>query len=702
MVGKDRIISFFRKKTRKPVSFREIVKSLDLRPAEARALKKEMRQLVKDGELVRTRRGFYGLAEEMELVTGYFEAHDGGYGFVVQEKPGRRDLFVPSRATLSAMNNDRVVARVENVGRRKGRIVRILERAHARIVGIVRFSGKACFVRPRSRSVPFDVYIAPGRTGGAAAGQRVVVDMIEYPAGRGTAAGQVVKVIDKAEDPVSEVDAIIDEFGFPRRFSKDVVADARRLSDCKPGRRKNLTMLNTITVDGEHARDFGDALSVDLNDHGYVLYVHIADVAHYIAWNTRLDLEARKRATSVYFPDRVIHMLPGILSEDLCSLRPGVERPALTVSLSFDREGNRLDSGFYPSLIMSNERMTYTSVRKILVDNDAGERKKYGYLLRDIELMGELAGLLRENRLRRGSLDFDLPEPEVLLDVKGRPEAIIRAERNFAHAIVEEFMISANEAVGEHLQAAGVPALYRVHEEPDPVKLEEVFSVSRAIGYAGAGKSMSLHKLLESMRGTTHEEAVTYLALRALKQARYSTENVGHYGLASECYTHFTSPIRRYPDLVVHRILRGLISGKGLSDKRVEELRTILPDIAFNSSRRERASDEAEREAVKAMRVWFMKDRVGEEFSGKIVSVGSFGLRVRLEDYYVEGLLHISSLTDDYYLFDEESLSLRGRHGGNSYGFGQSISVRLDMVDMEEREMFFGIPGLLTGPVKSG
>jgi ribonuclease R len=690
MIDREQVLLFFRDKTRRPLSFREMAALMGLRAAEGRALKKVLRRMVRNGELVRTRRGLYGPAEEMELVTGYFEAHGDGYGFVVQEKPGRRDLFIPVKATLSAMDNDRVVAREEDPRRRKGRIIRILERAHARIVGTVDVERGVCYVKPKSKAIQFDIYIPPKCRGGARRGQRVLVEITEYPTGKRSAVGCVLKALPRPEDPRAEVESVIEEFSLPKRFPRHVLAEAGRQREKRFGKRKDLTGLHTVTIDGERARDFDDAVSIRLDEHGYTLWVHIADVGFYVGWDSPLDLEARKRATSVYFPDRVIPMLPKDLSEDLCSLRPGVQRPAFTVQMSFDRNGGMTDAAFYPSLIRSNERMTYTSVRKILVDEDERERAKYDYLLQDFDFMRDLAGILRNRRMERGSLDFDLPEPEVLLDVQCRPEAILRAERNLAHIIVEEFMIAANEAVAGHLEGMGVPSLYRIHEEPDPRKVEEIVRVARppiAGRKTGPG---DLHSLLKAVKGKREEEVVTYLVLRALKQARYSPDNVGHFGLASGSYTHFTSPIRRYPDLVVHRILREVLLKKRLPEKRLEALGSALPDIAFNSSRRERAAEAAERDVVDAMRMWFMRDKVGEEFDGKVVGVASYGVRVRLNDFYVDGFLHMSCLTDDFYVFDEPAMTLRGRHTGRTFALGQALRVRVDRVDIEEREIAFG------------
>ena len=700
MVNKESILAFFREKTGKPLGYKEIVSLMHLSHPEARALKRLLRQMMREGDIVMTRKGLYGPSDDMNLITGRFEAHRDGYGFVILEKPGERDIFVPARSTQGAMDNDRVIVRMENSRRREGMIIRILERATTRFVGRLDITKAASYIRPKNKSLPFDLYVSPGDRGKARHGDKVVAEILSYPTDKRPPSGKVIKVIGKPVDPASEVEAIIDEFNLPRRFPKDVSEEAKLLArgaGQEAGiKRKDLRSLLTVTIDGERAKDFDDAVSIKLTEHGYKLWVHIADVGFYVGWNSVLDKEARKRGTSVYLPDRVIPMLPKELSEDLCSLKPGVERPAFTVEMDFDRRGERTGAKFYSSLIKSDERMTYTSVRRILVDDDRDERKKYEYLLRDFELMSELCGILREMRLERGSLDFDLPEPEVLLDLQGRPEAILRAERNLAHMIIEEFMIAANEAVAGHLESLDVPSLYRIHEEPDPMKLEDIMKVVHPSTRVKRKtlKAGDFSRLLIEIKGTPGEEIINYMILRSLKQARYSPVNVGHFGLASDSYTHFTSPIRRYPDLVVHRILREVLTKKQLPDKRARELEGLLPDIAFHSSRMERLSDDAEREVLEAMKVWFMKDKVGEEFGGMLVGVNPYGLRVRLKDYYVEGFIHVSYMTDDFYHYNERSVSLSGRNTGRIFRIGDELTVRVDKVDMEEREILLGITSL--------
>jgi len=691
---------FFQRKVTRPISFREITFLLSATSSETRQLKKFLREMVRDGVIVRTRKGLYGPPEEMSLVTGSFEAHRDGYGFVILEKPGERDVFIPARATLGVMDNDRVVARIENRDRREGRVIRILERANTQMIGTFEGSKEGYYVKPKNQCIPFDLVIPPNEKSKAKDGDCVVAEIISYPTEKRPPKGRIVRVLQKPENPKDEVEVIIHELNLPGRFPHGVVEEARRVYSIAQSsglgiqKRKDLRHLLTVTIDGERARDFDDAVSIRKNDGGFILWVHIADVGSYVPWDSPIDKEARKRGTSVYFPDRVIPMLPKELSEDLCSLKPKIDRLAFTVEMAFDSYGERLDSKFYPSLINSDERMTYTSVKKVLVDQDPRERKKYGHLINDFELMGELCNALKHSRLLRGSLDFDLPEPEVLLDILGNPEAIISAERNFAHMIIEEFMIAANEAVAEYIEGIGAPSLYRIHEEPDPMKLADMTRVINSLGILRGKRDIrpkDFSGLLNKIRGMPEQDIMHFMILRSLKQARYSTVNVGHFGLASASYTHFTSPIRRYPDLVVHRILREVMIKKQPGEKRIKELESILSDLAFHSSRMERRADKAENMVISAMRSWFMRDKVGDEFQGKVVSVTPYGLKIRLQDYYVEGFLHVSFMTDDFYQYNEKNMSLYGIHKKKRYNIGMGLKVRLHKVDMEQREILFGI-----------
>lgn len=700
MISKDVLNTFFKEKVTKPLSFKEIVSSLKLSPSESRRLKKILREMVKNGEIVRTRKGLYGSPLEMNLITGRFELHKEGYGFVIPEKPGLRDIFIPARATLGAMDNDRVVARVENRSKREGSIIRILKRAYTRIAGTFESKRYGFYVRPKKKTLPFDILIAPKEKGNAKNGDSVIAEIIDYPTDKRPPTARIIKVLKRPESPKDEVELIIDELNLPKKFPHNVLEEAKALYALSPDleakqKRKDLRSLKTVTIDGERARDFDDAISIRRLNDIIKLWVHIADVGHFVRWDSAIDMEARKRGTSIYFPDRVIPMLPKELSEDLCSLKPKVDRYAFTVEMDIDDKGNRIDTRFYPSIINSDERMTYTSVKRILVDRDEKERKRYSDLLEDLELMGELCHILKEKRINRGSLDFDLPEPEVLLDIQGNPEAIIKAERNFAHMIIEEFMICANEAVAEYLESLDVPNIYRVHEEPDPTKLEEVLRIISALGIIKAFKRIrakDFSDIVKLVKDRPEEEIINHIILRSLKRARYSTVNVGHFGLASSSYSHFTSPIRRYPDLVVHRILREVLTKKHLCSKRIKELEGILPEIAFHSSVTERQADEAEMAVLDAMRVWFMKDMIGEIFEGKVVSVTPYGLKIRLRDYFVDGFLHLSFMTDDFYQYDEKTMSLRGIKKKRRFSIGDEVTVRIEQVNMEDKEIIFGMP----------
>ncbi|MGD0283171.1 MAG: ribonuclease R [Dissulfurispiraceae bacterium] len=703
MITKESLTAFFTEKVTRPLRFNDIVSLLDLSSSERRQLKRLLRETVGEGAIVRTRNGLYGPAEEMSLATGYFEAHRDGYGFVISEQPGERDIFIPARATLGAMNNDRVMARIEQRHRREGRIIRVLERSTVRIAGTFEAGETASYIKPKRRSLPFDLYVAPRDAGKAESGDSVIAEIISYATDKRPPAARVVKVLKKPETPQDEVELVIDEMNLARRFPAEVLEEARELYErsqegYQGRKRTDLRQLPTVTIDGEKAKDFDDAVSIERTAGGYRLWVHIADVGHYVRWGSPIDLEARRRGTSVYFPDRVVPMLPPQLSEDLCSLRPEEDRLAFTVEMEFDiRAEKRLDMRsvrFYPSVIRSDERMTYTSVKKILVDRDAEERRRYGRLIEEFEFMGALCNALKEKRLKRGSLDFDLPEPEVILDMQGNLESIIRTERNFAHMIIEEFMIAANEAVAEYVEGLDIPFLYRVHEEPDPLKLENIVKMMNTLGIVRGHKGLKprdFPALLRQITGKPEEEILNHMILRSLKQARYSPVNAGHFGLASSSYTHFTSPIRRYPDLVVHRILRAVLEKKPLSERQTRELGSILPDIAFSSSKTERQADDSERAVLKAMRAWLMRDKVGDEFEGTVISVMPHGLRVRLKDYYVEGLLHISYMSDDFYRYDEKEMSLYGVHKKKKFSLGKKLTVRIDRIDMDDREILFGI-----------
>ncbi|MBI4688617.1 MAG: ribonuclease R [Nitrospirae bacterium] len=689
---KDPIINFLKTKTSRPASLREIANALRIPKNEARTLKRIIKELINSGEVYRTRTGLYGAPEELNLVTGSFDAHRDGYGFVLPDKHGERDVFIPPRKTLGAMSGDRVIARIEREARREGSIIKILERSQKKIVGRFHIEKNSFYVTPKNRRIPFDIHIAPKERGGAKNNDMVAVEITDYPTVSRPPEGKVLKIIPQADEPSLEVDMIIEEYSLSPKFPVAVMEETHAFTEKVSAQgRVDCRELLTVTIDGETAKDFDDAISIEKTRDSFKLWVHIADVSHYVPWDSVLDIEARRRGTSVYFPHRVIPMLPKELSNNLCSLVPKADRATVTVEMRFNKSGDLIDKDFYPSIINSNERMTYTSVRKILVDNDPHERYKYTYLLDRFEEMEELCGLLRRQRVKRGSLDFDLPEPEVLLDIQGRPEAIVRAERNLAHMMIEEFMIAANEAVASYLEGLSLPSLYRVHEKPDPSKIDELKPIFNALGLRTKKTgTQAFRSILKEAKGKPEEALLNIILLRSLKQAKYSIENIGHFGLASDCYTHFTSPIRRYPDLVVHRILKDSLKNR-LSDKRIKQLEKLLPEIAPHSSRTERLADEAEREVLSAMRAWFMKDKVGDEYEGIVCDITPYGLKIQLKDFFIEGFLHVSYMNDDYYKFNEERYCLAGRRTGKVFTVGKEVSVRIERVEVEEREIVFGI-----------
>ena len=692
-IEKKLVHDFFKTKATKPVSVREVARDLKVDKTEVQTLKRILRALTKSGDIFRTRTGLFGLIDKMNLFTGAFEAHKDGFGFVISEKSGVKDLFVPPRKTLGAMTGDRVVARVESPVKMEGTIIKVLERGNKRIIGELCREKNSFYVKPKGRRVPFFILINPRDRRGAKNGDKVVVEITSFPTAVKQPEGKVVKILPHITEPIQEVELIIEEYSLPGKFPAPVRQETAGFSPkASLKNRVDCRKLITVTIDGETAKDFDDAISIERTETGFILYVHIADVSHYVPWDSKLDIEARQRGTSVYFPGSVIPMLPERLSNDLCSLVPRKDRMTVTAEMHFNKKGEMIDKAFYPSIINSNERLTYTIVKKILADKDRSERKKYEYLLKDLGTMEKLYDLLRKQRTKRGSLDFDLPEPEILLDIQGNPEAIIKAERNMAHMMIEDFMISANEAVGSHLEKLDIPSLYRVHEKPDTSKLEELRPIFNSLGLKVKKSDKDIFQaILKMTKGTKEEPLLNILLLRSLKQAKYSEKNIGHFGLASECYTHFTSPIRRYPDLIVHRILKETVNRKKFSDAKKKALAKLLPEIAVSSSKTERNAVGAERDIISALRVWFMKDKVGNEYEGIVTKLSANGIKVQLKDFFVEGFLRVSALNDDYYIFDDKTYRLTGRRTKKVFSLGKKITVRIERVDTEERDISLGL-----------
>jgi ribonuclease R len=681
----------------RPLLIREVLRLLRLPKDQRQRVREIFRDLADEGKIVKIRGNRYGLPIKMNLVVGRVKCHPDGYGFVIPEREGEQDIFVSQRNLKEAMHGDRVVARVESIRKkgREGSVIRILERGLHKVVGKFMRGKNYSYIIPEDERIIQEVFIPEGETKRARPNQIVVAEITRYPTERVRPEGRVTHLLGYPDDPEVEPQIIIHKYDLPHRFSSTVLKEARDLPLIpSPDDYQGLVDLRdipTFTIDGEKARDFDDAVSIQKEkDGGVTLYVSISDVSHYVEEGTALDEEAYLRGTSVYFPDRAIPMFPPELSNEICCLHPNSDRLTLTVELRYDARGNEKGVRFYPSAIRSSERLTYTIVKKVLLDDDVELKKRYRDIVPSLEWMADLSQRLRQKRIERGALDFDLPEPEIILDLQGETEEIIRAERNLAHQIIEEFMIAANEAVAHFLEENGFPSIYRIHEPP---KGEAVDEFRRFVSHLGhkmkkdaEGPSKELQRLLLEVKGRPEERVVNNILLRSMKWAKYSANNVGHFGLASKSYTHFTSPIRRYPDLMVHRILKRVLSKK---DGRASE--EVLVRKAEHLSHRERVAMEAEREILDRYRVRFMKDKIGEVFKGVIGGVAAFGFFVELQDIFVEGMVRVTSLYDDYYQYHEKRYCLVGERTHKTFRMGDEVVVRVDRVDVERRHIDFGL-----------
>lgn len=713
----DEILRKIRDKVDHPATVKELLQVLRI-PREARvAFKRVLKRLVASGDLIEIRGERFGLPDRMNLVVGRVSINPRGFGFVEAERPsddGPASIFVPAIHLNQAVHGDRVVVRVErarDTDRAEGRIIRILERGTSAIVG--RFDedehGRA-FVVPFDRRLVMDVQVPPGESLGAKAGEMVTVTITTWPTQTRPAQGRVFEVLGDIEAPGVDTAVIIRKYNLPDAHGEEAIAEALKLGGAVRPRdldgRTDFRRWLTVTIDGEHARDFDDAISLDRLPNGnYWLAVHIADVAHYVTEGSALDREAYDRSTSVYFPERAVHMFPSELSTGLCSLNPQVDRLVQSCLMEVDRRTGRVVRyEMHDGVIHSDARMTYTEVNQILTDRDPAVRARYEALVPLFERMQALFDILHTRRRRRGSIDFDLKESEILLGDDGMIEAIVAAERNIAHRLIEEFMLLANETVAEHLETHDAPTLYRVHEEPDPLKVEAFEQFIGALGYSLSGPSGHLEpahfqKLVEKIRGTPEEKPIAMLMLRTMQKARYDEAPLGHFGLATRHYAHFTSPIRRYPDLVVHRSLRALRQGQS-ADQRAER-REELPDMGRHTSERERRANDAERELVQWKKVRFMADKVGDEFTGFVTGVSAFGLHIELVEHFVEGMVHVSTMADDYYRFVEKAHLLKGERQGRVYRLGDHVSVQVIRVDLERRLIDLGLTEILEAVSRS-
>jgi ribonuclease R len=793
--------------------FKQLVRELGLHGDARQQLSDRLKRLVSSNQLIEVESGRYAIpkaAAGKNVLVGKLSMHRDGYGFVTPDAatldPHLKtllsgDIFIPPPAVGSAMHGDRVLVEVGTIrpdGRAEGRIVRPVARAHSTVVGIFHHGNRGNYVTPIDQKISQEIIIPPSMEIPAGAGvppgvaraprpgkspdrvlgkeaarreelddlEGVVVDVeiTDWPSATQNPRGRVVEILGYEDDFGVDVEIVIRKYHLPHRFPPEVLDQAQKIEPIIPApevqKRQDFRALPIVTIDGETARDFDDAVTVRQIEGGnYELQVHIADVAHYVASDSALDQEARLRGTSVYFPDRAVPMLPLELSTDICSLRPHVDRLVLSCVMQIDHRGEILGYELSEGIIRSAERMTYTDVNAVL-EGDAITRKRYEKLVSTFEMMRDLALILKRKRERRGSIDFDLPEPVIEFDELGLMKSITRSERNIAHRLIEEFMLSANECVAEYLEHKRVASLYRVHEKPDAKRVYDFEVIAAAFGYSlgvgalpiqrvqfkserrashGTGKRpreieipKEVHitprmyqKLTEKIAGKPEERILSYLMLRSLKQARYSEENLGHFALAAPTYTHFTSPIRRYPDLIVHRILKNVLRdaandhvARALPPAKAEAADIPSPwskrrdhtahrealeplagpisieelhEIAEESSRSERRADEAERDLMESKKVKFMEDRVGEDFDGLIISVTKFGFFVELADLFIEGLVPLDSLTDDRYSFHENTREIIGQRSGRIYGLGQKIRVLVDRIDPVEKKIQFAV-----------
>jgi ribonuclease R len=681
----------------RPLLLREILRHLGLQKEQRQKVRDCLKDLADEGKVVRIRGNRYGLPSKMNLIVGRVKTHQDGYGFVIPEAEGEEDIFISPRNLKEAMHGDRVVARVESIRRKgkEGSVIRILERKTHKIVGKFMRAKNYCYIIPEDDRILQEVFIPEGETKRARPNQIVVAQITQYPTERVRPEGRITHILGYLDDPEVEPQIIIHKYDLPHRFSSAVLKEVQDLPSAPSSHetkdRMDLRGIPTFTIDGENARDFDDAVSIERQREGDVkLYVSISDVSHYVREETGLDSEAYFRGTSVYFPDRAIPMFPPELSNEICCLHPRVDRLTLTAELRYDKNGERRGVQFYPSVIRSDERLTYTLVRKILVDGDSELKRKFEHLLPSLDLMADLCQELRRRRTDRGAIDFDLPEPEVILNLQGETEDIIRAERNLAHQIIEEFMIAANEAVSHFMEEKEVPFIYRIHEPPKKEAMDEFRRFISHLGYKMRRESdpspKDLQRVLSDIKGRSGERVVNEILLRSMKWAKYSAKNLRHFGLASDAYTHFTSPIRRYPDLIVHRLLKRVLSKK---EVRIPE--EALAKMADHLSNRERVAMEAEREILNRYRVRFMRDKIGEEFEGIVSGVTAFGFFVELKGIFVEGLVRVTSLHDDYYQYHEKKYCLVGERTHKTFRIGDEVRVRVDRVDVERRHIDFGV-----------
>lgn len=683
-----------------PMKEKELAAFMQVRPEEREELKTILNELLMEGRLQISKRGKYSKGEEGGGLVGTFISHPKGFGFV--EIEGRsEDLYIPESGVNGAFHQDQVqVELLKGQGgrRQEARIVKILSHGLTKVVGTYQKSKSFGFVIPDLEKISTDIYIPAEGSKGAVTGHKVVVELTDYGDDKHKPEGRITEILGHVNDPGVDILSIVKGYDLPVEFEEKLLNQAERVgkpvSEADMAGRRDLRSLQMVTIDGEDAKDLDDAVSLTREGENYCLGVHIADVSNYVQENSALDREALNRGTSVYLVDRVIPMLPHTLSNGICSLNQGEDRLALSCLMKVNKKGEVVSYEIAETVICVDRRMSYTAVRKILEEGDPELIQEYEELVPMFQDMQELAAILRKKRRQRGSIDFDFPESKIILDQKGNPVSIEPYERNVATDLIEDFMLLANETVAQHFYWMEVPFLYRTHETPDAEKIEKLATFIHNFGYHIKIKTSDhevhpkeIQKLLASIEGTEEEALIARLALRSMKQAKYSVECTGHFGLACACYCHFTSPIRRYPDLQIHRIIKEQLRGR-LMEKRIDHYKEILPEVARQTSRLERRADEAERETDKLKKAQYMKHHIGETLEGIISGITAWGIYVELSNT-VEGMIHVARLTGDYYYYKEETFEMVGRDTGRCFKLGQRLKVFVDSVDMVSKSVDF-------------
>lgn len=685
-----------------PMKIKELAVLLDVPREERPALEEVLHELLAEGKIEVSKRGKYSKMEE-KYITGTFIGNVQGFGFVDVEGE-EEDIFISESQINGAMHGDLVQvalldSKTSGGRRREGAVIKVLQRATTRAVGTFQKNKNFGFVIPDNLKLGQDIFIPLEYSKGAVDGHKVVVEITDYGNERKKPEGKVIEIIGHINDPGTDIMSIVKGYDLPTEFPPKVLKQAENVGKPVSGAdmagRKDVRGWQMVTIDGEDAKDLDDAVSLTKEGDNYRLGVHIADVANYVQEHSALDVEALERGTSVYLVDRVIPMLPHILSNGICSLNAGEDRLALSCIMLISQDGTVIEHEIAETVVCVDCRMSYTSVRKILKDRDEKEREKYQELVPMFELMEELAAVLREKRRKRGSIDFDFPETKIVLDSHGRPLEIKPYERNVATRIIEDFMLIANETVAQDFFWQEIPFVYRTHDTPDPEKIRKLGTFINNFGYSIKIGQEEIHpkelqKLLEKVEDTPEEPLISRLTLRSMKQAKYTVQCTRHFGLAARYYCHFTSPIRRYPDLQIHRIIKETLRGR-MNGKRMEHYEKILPEAAAQSSARERRAEEAERETDKLKKVEYMAEHIGERYEGVISSVTSWGMYVELPNT-VEGMIHVNNLTGDYYHFNEESYELVGERTGKSYKLGQKIQIVVADADKFMKTIDFVLP----------